>query len=160
MAQGSFVMNVSTKFIAGAAALTGVLAMADPGAVQGEDLSPGGTLMRPLYAVSFDIGRWHVLSYFLRKNARCNLTVMATERPDETPEGDFIPTLSTAQFKRAIHGGKTAWLDTAQGKVLEYFCSPGAHWMKVREVNQFARTSPRLQHRIKEATMTMAGLGD
>ena len=152
-------MNSSTKFIAGTA-LTGVLAMAYPGAVQAGDLSPGGTLMRPLYAVSFDIGRWHVLSYFLRKNARCDLTVIVTDRPNQTPDGDFIPSLSTAQFKRAIHGGKAAWLDTAQGKALEYFCSPGAHWMKVREVAQFAASSPRLQHRIKEATMTMAGLVD
>jgi hypothetical protein len=159
MAQGSFVMNLSTKFIAGTA-LTGVLAMADPGAVQAGDLSPGGTLMRPLYAVSFDVGRWHVLSYFLRKNARCDLTVMVTDRPDQTPEGDFIPSLSAAQFKRVIHGGKAAWLDTAQGKALEYFCSPGAHWMKVTEVTQFAASSPHPQPGINEAKVTMAGLGD
>ena len=152
-------MNLSTKFIAGAA-LTGVLAMAYPGPVQAGDLSSGGTLMRPLYAISFNVGRKHVLSYFLKKNTICDLTVMVTWRPDQPPEGDEIPTLTSAQFKRSVHSGKTAWLDTAQGKALEYFCSPGAHWMKVREVNQFARTSPRLQHRIKEATMTMAGLGD
>jgi hypothetical protein len=55
-------MNLSTKCIA--VALTGVLAMAYyPGAVPAGGLSPGGTLMRPLYAISFDIGRWHVLSY-------------------------------------------------------------------------------------------------
>jgi hypothetical protein len=152
-------MNLSTKVIAGAA-LAGVLAMADPGAVQAGDLSPGGTLMRPLHAISFDVGRWHVLSYFLRKNARCDLTVMVTDRPDQSPEGDLIPTLSSAQFKRVIHGGKAAWLDTAQGKALEYFCSPGAYWMKVTEVTQFAASSPHPQPGINEAKVTMAGLGD
>jgi hypothetical protein len=134
--------------------------MAYPGAVQGEDLSSGSTAMRHLQAVSFDVGRKHVLSYYLKKGGQCDLTMMVTDRPDQTPEGDFIPSLSAAQFKRVIHGGKAAWLDTAQGKALEYFCSPGAHWMKIREVNQFAASSPRPQPGINEATMTMAGLGD
>ena len=136
-------MNLSTKFIAGTA-LTGVLAMADPGAVQAGDLSPGGTLMRPLYAVSFDVGRWHVLSYFLRKNARCDLTVMVTDRPDQTPEGDFIPSLSTAQFKAQITGGETALFGfgTTEGRALEYACATGAQAMSVREVYAVATSSP------------------
>lgn len=62
-------MNLSRKIIVGTA-LSGVLAMAYPGAVQGEDLSPGAKAMKPLYAVSFDVGAKHVLSYFLKKERK------------------------------------------------------------------------------------------
>ena len=141
MIQGRFIMNLPKKVIAGTA-LTGVLAMADLGAIQAADLSWGWTMMRPLYAVSFDVGREHVLSYFLSKNGLCDLTVMVTDRPDEAREGNEIPTLTTARLKAEIDGGKTAQLNTAQGKALEYACARDAQAMGVRVVKQFAASSP------------------
>jgi len=133
-------MNIMKKIIA-ATALTGVLAMANLGAVQAGDSSPGWKPMKPLYAVSFDVGRKHVLSYFLSKNGLCDLTLMVTDLPDELVEGDVIPTLTTARFKAEIDGGKTARLDTAAGKSLEYACAADAQAMTVREVNQIAVAS-------------------
>ncbi len=156
-------MNLSKKFIAGTA-LTGVLAMAYPGAVQAEDLSSGSKAMKPLYAVSFDVGRKHVLSYFLKKGGQCDLTMMVTDRPDKEPEGDDIPTLSTAQFKAQITGGKTALFGfgTAEGRALEYACATGAQAMSVRQVYAVAASSPPpppLYPNMYGAPVKMAGLG-
>ena len=150
-------MNLTKKIIA-ATALTGVLAMADLGAVQAGDSSPVWKPMKPLYAISFDVGRKHVLSYFLSKNGQCDLTTLVTDWPDGTPEGDEIRTLTTARFNAAIDGGKTAHLNTAEGKSLEYACATDAQAMSVREVNPVAATSPRPQSRTNKVAVA-AGLG-
>jgi hypothetical protein len=124
------------------ALLTAVVTVANLGAVQGGDSSPVWKLMRPLYAINFDIGRKHVLSYFLGKSGLCDLTVMVTDRPGEDPKSDEIPPLHTERFTAAVGGGKSARFDTAEGTSLEYACAAGAQTMRVREVNQVAWTSP------------------
>ena len=134
-------MNFAKKIIV-ATAVTCVLAIANLGAVQAGESSPGWRPMKPLYAVSFDVGRKHVLSYFLSKKGLCDLTVMVTDRPDATPEGDEIPTLTTIRFKATIDGGKAAHVDTAEGKSLEYVCATEAQAMSVRVVNQVAVSRP------------------
>jgi hypothetical protein len=133
-------MNFVKKIVA-ATAVTCVLAIANLGAVQAEDTSLVGSQMKHLQAISFDVGRKHVLSYFLSKNGLCDLTILVTDRPDEAAEGDEIPTLTTARFKAEIDGGKTAQLDTAPGKALEYACATDAQAMSVTEVNQVAVAS-------------------
>ncbi len=130
------------KNIIVATALTGILAMAHLGAVQAGDATPVWRTMKPLHAISFDVGRKHVLSYFLRKEGLCELTMMVTDRPDEASDGDEIPTLAAARFKAAIDGGKTARLDTPEGKSLEYACATDAHAMSVMQMNQVAVASP------------------
>ena len=134
-------MNLAKNIIV-ATALTGVLAMAHLGAVQARDGTPVWRTMKPLHAISFDVGRKHVLSYFLSKNGLCELTLMVADRPDETPKGDEIPTLATTRFKTAIDGGKAARLDTAEGKSLEYVCATDAQAMRVRELDRVAVASP------------------
>jgi hypothetical protein len=130
------------KNIIVATALTGILAMAHLGAVQAGDATLVWRTMKPLHVINFDVGRKHVLSYFLRKEGLCELTMMVTDRPDEASDGDEIPTLATARFKAAIDGGKTARLDTADGKSLEYACVTGAQAMRVRELDRVAVASP------------------
>lgn len=122
--------------------LTCTLALVSVGAVQAWDASPESRSMRPLYAVSFDVGRKHVMSYFLKKDGQCNLTMMVTDRPTEPPEGDEITPLATSRFEAEINGGKSARFDTAEGRTLEYACSTGAKAMVVRQVNQVANTAP------------------
>ena len=134
-------MNFAKKIVA-ATAVTCVLAIANLGAVQAGDSSPGWSPMKHLHAISFDVGRKHVLSYFLSKNGQCDLTILVTGRPDEVAEGDEIPALATARFHAAIGGGKSAHLDTAEGKSLEYACATDAQAMSVRELNQVAVASP------------------
>jgi len=130
------------KNIIVATVLTGVLAMAHFGAVQARDGTTTWRTMKPLHAISFNVGRKHVLSYFLSKNGLCELTMMVTDRPDEASDGDEIPTLATARFKATIDGGKTARLDTAEGKSLEYACATNARAMRVRELDRVAVASP------------------
>jgi len=134
-------MNFAKKIFV-TTALFGVLVIANLGPVQAGDFSPVWKPMKPLYAVSFDVGRKHVLSYFLSKNGLCDLTILVTDRPSQEAEGDEIPTLNTARFKATIDGGNTAHLDTAEGKSLEYACATDAQAMSVRQVNQIAVASP------------------
>ena len=134
-------MNFVKKIFV-ATALAGVLAVANIGSVQAEDSSPGWKPMKPLYAVNFDVGRKHVLSYFLSKNGQCDLTTLITDRPDEAAEGDEIPMLANTRIKATIHGGKSARFDTAEGKSLEYVCATHAQAMSVRQVNQIAVIDP------------------
>jgi hypothetical protein len=147
-------MNLSRKIVVGTA-LSGVLAMACPIVLQAEDL-PGGTTMKPLYAISFDVGAKHVLSYFLKKEHKptqnrikqsrflCDLTVMVTEKPAKDPEGSRILTLSTTKFRAEIDGGgaRMVGFDTAAGGMLEYGCTPGAQAMTVRQVDP----APKIAH--------------
>jgi hypothetical protein len=133
-------MNLAKNIIV-ATALTGILAMADLGAVQAGDDTLLWRTMKPLHAISFDVGRKHVLSYFLAKNGLCELTMMVTDRPDEASEGDEIPTLTNARFRAVIDGGKTAQLDTADGNSLEYTCTV-IQMMTVRKVHRIAFTAP------------------
>ena len=133
-------MNFAKKIFV-ATALTGVLAVANLGAVQAGDSSPEWKPMKPLYAISFDVGRKHVLSYFLSKNGLCDLTILVTDRPDEEAEGDEIPTLATVRFHAAVDGGKTLQYGTAEGRSLEYACATDAQAMSVRQVNQVAVAS-------------------
>ena len=149
-------MNFAKKIFV-ATALTGFLAMANLGAVQAGDSFPEWKPMKPLYAVSFDVGRKRVLSYFLSKNGLCDLTIFVTDRPGEVAEGEEIPTLTTARFHAAIGGGKTLQYDTSEGRSLEYACATNAQAMNVRQVNQVAVTSPRPQRRINN--VATAGLG-
>jgi len=114
-------------------------------AAQAGDYSPVWRTMKPLYAVSFDVGRKHVLSYFLTKSGLCDLTVMVTDRPSEAPKGDEIRPLSTSRFAALINGGKIVRFDTAEGKAFEYECQRGAQEMSIREVTQVAATSPSAQ---------------
>lgn len=138
----SFVLNSSNRVLA-KMALASVIAMATPGAVPAEELSSDWILIRPLYAISFEVGRKQVLSYFLSKHRACDLTVMITDKPDKAPGGREIPPVTTTRLQTKIHGGNTAWLDTAEGKALEYACVKGAQLMKVRQVNQFASNATR-----------------
>ena len=125
--------------------LSSVITLTNLAAAQAGDYSPVWRTMKPLYAVSFDVGRKRVLSYFLSKRGLCDLTVLVTDRANEPPLGDDIRPLSTSRFTALINGGKIARLDTAEGKAFEYECERGAQGMSIREVKQVAATSPSAQ---------------
>ena len=133
-------MNLAKNIIV-ATVLAGVLAMAELGAVRAGGDTPVWRTMKPLHAISFDVGRKHVLSYFLSKNGLCELTMMVTDRPDEASEGAEIPTLTNARFKAVIDGGKTARLDTADGNSLKFTCT-AARLMTVRKMHRVAFAAP------------------
>jgi len=126
------------KNIIGAVALTSVLAMTHFGAVHAGDGTSAWRPMKPLHAINFDVGRKHVLSYFLKKKGVCDLTMVVSDRPDVAPRGSKLPSLQSVRFEAVIEGGKKARFDTAEGNSLEYTCPIGAHVMTVRALNQVA----------------------
>jgi len=123
-------------------AVTCILAIADLGPTQAGDFATSSTQMKPLYAVSFDFERKHVLSYFLDKGNQCGLTIVVTDRPDEVSEGDEMPVLTAVHSHFTIDGGETAHVDIAEGKSLEYACATDAQAMSVRQASQVAAASP------------------
>lgn len=125
--------------------LSSIITLTNIAAAQAGDYSQVSRTMKPLYAVSFDVGPKHVLSYFLSKSGLCDLTVMVTDKPSQAPQGEEIRPLATSRFKALINSGKTARLDTAEGKAFEYECKSGAQAMSIREVKQVATTSPSAQ---------------
>ena len=133
-------MNLA-KNIFVATALTGVLAIGNLGTLEAGESSSVWRPMKPLYAISFDVGRKHVLSYFLSKNGLCDLTMIVAFPPDEPPRSNELPRLETVRFQAVIEGGKTARFDAAEGNSLEYACPMGAQMMTVRGLNQVAQNA-------------------
>jgi len=140
-------MSSGSKIIF-AMALTSLLAITVLKAVQAGGSSLAWKPMKPLYAINFDVGRKHILSYFLSKNGRCDLTLMITDRPSDAspPKGDEIPILITSRFKAEIEGGNTAQFDTTEGASLEYACTTHGQTMIARKVHRVAAASLRRQN--------------
>jgi hypothetical protein len=85
--------------------------------------------MKPLMASSFDSGNEHIVGYFLNDEGVCKLTLMIAE-----------PSLKGAatRLKVSIDGGKSAALDTDEGKSLRFECKSGALAMSAVTVNRVA----------------------
>ncbi len=126
------------KNIIRATALTSVLATANFGSVRAGDGASAWRPMKPLHAINFNVGRKHVLSYFLKKKGVCDLTIVVADREAAAPRGRKLLPSQSIRFEAVIEGGKTARFDTAEGNSLEYTCPIGAHVMTVRALNQVA----------------------
>jgi hypothetical protein len=114
-------------------AFVGVSATASLGMARaGDPASP--LTMKPLQAVSFDIGTKRAVSYFLSDGNSCKLTLMLAE----VVHGDEVNGRTTTRVTVAIEAGKAAHLDTVEGKTLEFKCLGGAHVMSVEASNQAA----------------------
>jgi hypothetical protein len=90
--------------------------------------------MKPLHAISFDLGRKHAIGYFLSENGQCKLTLVVAD----AMQGDAIPTDEPLRFDVAINADKNARFDTAEGKALQFACAHGSEAMSVGEVSQVA----------------------
>ena len=90
--------------------------------------------MKPLSSVSFDVGSKHAVSYYLSERGRCVLTVVVADQM----KGDVIPSDTPVRFNIAIDGGKTARLDTAEGRSLRFACAPQTDGMLVSEIEEVA----------------------
>jgi hypothetical protein len=94
--------------------------------------------MKPLHAISFDVGRKHAISYFLSEKGQCKLTLVVAD----AMQGDAIPTDTPVRFDVAINADKDARFDTAEGKSLQFACAHGGEVMTVGEVSQVAAATP------------------
>ena len=129
-------MNLAKNIII-ATALSGILSVNTAGAVQAADASSVLT-MKPLHGISFDVGTKRAVSYFLSYNGICHLTLIVAEAFD----GYEVPADTPARYEVSIDPGKTARIDAAEGKSLEFACQASAQAMSLTTVSQFAVNSP------------------
>jgi hypothetical protein len=110
----------------------GISIMAAPSMTRAADPLP--LTMKPLQGISFNIGTKHAVSYFLGDDAVCNLTLMLAE----VVHGDEVRRQTAARMTLAVDVGKTAHIDTADGKSLEFKCQAGARAMNIEVSNRAA----------------------
>lgn len=94
--------------------------------------------MKPLHAISFDVGRKHAVSYFLSEKGQCKLTLIVAD----AMQGDAVPTDAPVRFVVAINEAKDARFDTAEGKSLLFACAHDSAAMTVGEASQVAAAMP------------------
>ena len=125
----------STKTFAVAAALSSLVAFA--GGAKASEPSVHLTT-KPLQGVSFDVGSMRAVSYYLAEGGICNLTVlMADGRELDTVKG------AATRVTIPVIPAKTARIDTAEGKTLEFKCAPSATAMTVKLLEQVAVVMPK-----------------
>ena len=114
-------------------AFVGISATASLGTAQAAD--PASPLtMKPQQGVSFDIGTKRAVSYFLIDGNSCKLTLMLAE----VVHGDEVNGLTATRMTVAVEVGKTAHLDAAAGKSLDFKCQAGAQAMSIEVLNRAA----------------------
>jgi hypothetical protein len=91
--------------------------------------------MKPLGATSLDVGSKHVVSYFLKADGQCKLTLMIADAArDENSE-------ASAQILRVrlmVEPGRPALVDTTEGRLLQFACAPDAQAMNATLLDQVA----------------------
>lgn len=95
-------------------------------------------MIRPGAGHSFEVGRSHVMTYFVADQGACNLTMVVGEAPGE----EQMPTSAGTRFNTSIPGGRRARIDTAEGKSVEFTCAPGATMMSLRRLDTLAYSAP------------------
>lgn len=111
---------------------SGALCLAtNTGLSAAESWSP--VTMKPLMAVNLDARTKHVVGYFLSADGQCKLTLMIAENSREDPSS-----AKAARVQFAVAAGKSARLDTEEGRSLRFACEAGAHAMTASMVDQVA----------------------
>lgn len=102
-------------------------------------LSAQAESFKPLQGVSLHMGTKHAVGYYVADSGVCQLTLVVGDEIQE----DALPVTGSARFRAAVGAGKTARIDTGNGRELEFRCAPGATAMTVETLKQVAYTSPR-----------------
>ena len=97
-----------------------------------------GLSMKPIHALSIDVGSKRAVAYFLNDNGRCKLTLVVADAMTD----DVLPTDTPVRFDVAVDAGKNARFDTAEGKSLQFDCMRSAQSMTVREITLVAEYAP------------------
>jgi hypothetical protein len=116
--------------------LASLIAPVDSGSLEAAD-TPRSTVLKPMsgagvsgqqFLLNWRVGTKQAVSYFQNIDGRCKLTVMVADAYN----GAEVPNTSTVRFEAAIDSGRTARMDTAEGKSLEFACLPLAREMNVK----------------------------
>ncbi len=123
--------------------MTGVVsALASALAMSGAALAIAGEAtglkMTPRHGISFDVGSKRAVSYYLGQGGICNLTVLMAD----TNQLDQVKGAAT-RVTIPVIPAKSARIDTAEGKTLEFKCAPSATAMTVEVFEQVAIVGPK-----------------
>ncbi len=124
---GSAIKSLAIVAVAGVAltAVAGLQAFADE-----------GQYVRPAHGLMLDVGSKHTVSYFLTDGSKCNLTLMIGDKANDEGDNSSVG----ARINVAVEAGKSARVETAEGKSLEFACAGGASAMNVRALDVVAYT--------------------
>ena len=93
------------------------------------------TTMKPLKAISLDVGSKHVVGYFLNTEGQCKLTLMIAETfRDEASESSS----HAMRLRLMVEPGRSAVVDTTDGRLLQFGCEPDAQAMNAILLDQVA----------------------
>jgi len=91
--------------------------------------------MKPLKAISLDVGSKHVVGYFLNADGQCKLTLMVADGfRDDASE----PSSQIMRLRLLVEPGKSALVDSTDGRLLQFGCEPGAQAMNASVLDQLA----------------------
>jgi len=98
-----------------------------------ESRSP--TTMKPLKAISLDVGSKHVVGFFRDAEGQCNLTLMIADAfHDDSSE----PSSQVMRLRLMVEPGRSALVDTTEGRLLQFACESQAQAMNASLLDQVA----------------------
>jgi hypothetical protein len=126
---------MKTGLMLASAVVTASLVISGLGArpVVAEQMQPIA-VMKPGTGAGFDIGAKHAVGHYRVVAGACNLTVVVGDRAQD--EG-ALPAAGQ-RFNMALLPGRSAKVDTAEGKSLEFVCGAAAQAMTVRMIERVA----------------------
>lgn len=97
-------------------------------------------VVQPLSGLSFDVGSKKAVGYYVVQDGACDLTLLVGDVVTEAD--DLAPKSIPARFSSLIQAGRSARIDTGEGKRVEFVCSAGAQTLLTRVTEQMAYAAP------------------
>ena len=116
------------------AAVFGLVGAANVFNAASADEQSGARTFGPLAGVSLSVGAKRVVGYFDAVAGECTLTLMVADGM----AGDDVPNYAPIRVVQTIAPGKSAMVETPEGKSLEFVCRPMAMAMTVRMLDLFS----------------------
>jgi len=91
--------------------------------------------MKPMKAISLDVGSKHVVGYYLSGEGQCKLTLMIA---DAYREDAITPPSQTVRLRLMVQPGRSATVDTTDGRLLQFGCESDAQAMNASLLDQVA----------------------
>jgi len=116
-------------------AVVASLSLVASAAIARADESGVTVAMKPMQAVSFDLGSRHVVSYFVSREGRCDLTVLTAARFEANATaapGDV------QRLRLRVDSSSSALLDAPEGESLQFACTPDALALTLTRVDRVA----------------------
>lgn len=124
------------KSIGATLAIVGLAAAATT--VIAGDIAIPAKVLKPLKAVSYDIGSKRAVTYYEATAGACKVTVLLADRYDD--RATEFP--SAVRFKTLVPGGTSDRVDSIDGPSLSFACAPGANTLMVQTIERLAYAKP------------------